>query len=125
VRYVVKAVGDLDPELASSLLAASGETVEEDASVMTADVAFSRGPAAVGIERPLKCEPLVRIPYSDDPKEWLVNEYDVQALSIGAGLLGVGGGGSVYLSYLRVMDNLKAKKRVVIKKVEAYAQITI
>ena len=47
--------------------------------------------------------------------DWVVNEWDVKCLSIGAGILGCGGGGSPHLGKLRLKLCLKSGKRPIIR----------
>ena len=49
-----------------------------------------------------------------DPEsgEWILNERDIEYISIGAGLLGSGGGGSPYVGKLRALKQLKSGKRI-------------
>jgi DUF917 family protein len=45
-------------------------------------------------------------------KDWVLNEADLQAIAIGAGILGTGGGGSTYLAYLQVREQMRAGRTV-------------
>lgn len=44
--------------------------------------------------------------------EWLLNEYDIECISIGAGILGTGGGGNPHLGKLSGLKALKDGKRL-------------
>ncbi|XP_071963196.1 uncharacterized protein [Antedon mediterranea] len=44
--------------------------------------------------------------------EWLLTEYDIECISVGAGILGCGGGGSPYLGRLRAQKLLKEGKKI-------------
>ena len=57
-----------------------------------------------------------RPPYSDGDC-WELDLYDVEALSVGAGLLGCGGGGSPYLAKLRARKCLRQGRRLRIYRV--------
>ena len=43
---------------------------------------------------------------------WLLNEYDVDCIAAGAGILGCGGGGNPYLGKLRAILALKSGKEM-------------
>ncbi|XP_041468629.1 uncharacterized protein LOC121418693 [Lytechinus variegatus] len=44
--------------------------------------------------------------------EWIVSERDIEYITIGAGLLGSGGGGSPYMGKLRALKQLRSGKRI-------------
>lgn len=44
--------------------------------------------------------------------EWLLNETDLESIATGAGILGTGGGGSPYLAFLMVREQLRAGRKV-------------
>ena len=44
--------------------------------------------------------------------EWVLSEFDVECISIGAGILGSGGGGSPYLGKLKALKALKEGKQI-------------
>jgi len=51
--------------------------------------------------------------------DWVLSEKDLQAIAIGAGILGTGGGGSTYLAYLQVREQIRAGRMVKIRQQEA------
>ena len=54
-----------------------------------------------------------RDPYVDPVTgDWILNEFDIECISIGAGILGCGGGGSPYLGRLRALQLIKAGKEI-------------
>jgi hypothetical protein len=44
--------------------------------------------------------------------EWILHERDVECISIGAGILGCGGGGSPHIARLRALNLLKQGKKM-------------
>ena len=44
--------------------------------------------------------------------DWVLNEADLQSIAIGAGILGTGGGGSTYLAFLQVREQMRAGRTV-------------
>eukprot|EP00057_Strongylocentrotus_purpuratus_P003173 XP_003726086.2 PREDICTED: uncharacterized protein LOC100893531 [Strongylocentrotus purpuratus] len=44
--------------------------------------------------------------------EWIISERDIEYITIGAGLLGSGGGGSPYMGKLRALKQLRSGKRI-------------
>lgn len=52
---------------------------------------------------------------------WVLNEYDVECIATGAGILGCGGGGSPYLSKLRAGSTLKSGKEIRVIHPDRYA----
>ena len=56
---------------------------------------------------------LFRDPYIDpETGDWLLNEFDIECIAIGAGIMGCGGGGSPYLGRLKALELLKAGKEI-------------
>ena len=50
-------------------------------------------------------------PYIDPASgDWILKEFDIECIAIGAGILGCGGGGSPYLGKLRVLELIRAGK---------------
>lgn len=47
-----------------------------------------------------------------DTGEWIVSEFDVECMAIGAGILGCGGGGSPYIGKLRIQQLIKSGKEI-------------
>lgn len=52
---------------------------------------------------------------------WILNEYDVECIAIGAGILGCGGGGNPYLAKLRAGLTLKSGKEIRVIHPDRYA----
>ena len=54
-------------------------------------------------------EPIVfREPYIDPVTgDWILNEFDIECIAIGAGIMGCGGGGSPYIGRLRALQQIK------------------
>lgn len=57
--------------------------------------------------------------------EWLLNEWDVECISIGAGILGCGGGGSPYIGRIRAKNALKTGKKIRVIDASTYVQTTL
>ncbi|KAJ8044385.1 hypothetical protein HOLleu_07119 [Holothuria leucospilota] len=54
-----------------------------------------------------------KVPYVDKSTgEWVLSEYDVHCISIGAGILGSGGGGSAKIGLLRALTTLKRGQKI-------------
>ena len=45
-------------------------------------------------------------------KDWLLSESDLEAIALGAGILGTGGGGSPYLAFLMAREELRAGRNI-------------
>lgn len=45
-------------------------------------------------------------------KPWLLSELDLEYIALGAGILGTGGGGNVYIGKLRAWEQLRAGRRI-------------
>ena len=52
---------------------------------------------------------------------WILNEYDVECIAIGAGILGCGGGGNPYLAKLRARSTLKSGMEIRVIHPDRYA----
>jgi hypothetical protein len=48
-----------------------------------------------------------KYPFSDGSRVWKLDAYDIEALCIGTGIMGCGGGGSSYVSRLRAYECFK------------------
>lgn len=44
--------------------------------------------------------------------EWVLSEFDVECMAIGAGILGCGGGGNPYIGKLRTQQLIKSGKKI-------------
>ena len=53
-------------------------------------------------------------------RQWVLSEWDVMCLSVGAAILGCGGGGNPYTGTLRTVHALKQGKRITIVKPDVY-----
>jgi hypothetical protein len=96
----VKAVGDLDIERSEFFTKGLNEMEEKIPSFDNAEVKFSSETEATAehVSFPVfKSEPF----HNGLSDVWILDEYDIEALAIGAGLLGCGGGGSPYLAKVR------------------------
>ncbi|KAF8519819.1 hypothetical protein JB92DRAFT_3112076 [Gautieria morchelliformis] len=98
-RLIVKAVGELDPAsmIGSSTLDIPGEYSDEDESTKAEP----------------KRDPIGRIdvedyrPYINANEEWMLSELDLEWIADGCGILGTGGGGSPYPSYIMARQILR------------------
>lgn len=52
-------------------------------------------------------------------KPWLLSELDLEYIALGAGILGTGGGGNVYIGKLRAWEQLRAGRRIQVIPPEA------
>lgn len=57
--------------------------------------------------------------------EWILNEWDIECISIGAGILGCGGGGSPYIGRLRAKNAIKNGKKIRVIDANKYVQIIL
>ncbi|XP_061176175.1 uncharacterized protein LOC133185129 [Saccostrea echinata] len=57
-----------------------------------------------------KCK--AETPFVNTAGEWILNEFDVECITIGAGILGSGGGGSPYIGKLRALNSLREGKQI-------------
>lgn len=56
---------------------------------------------------------VLKDPYLDPVTgDWILNEFDIKCISIGAGIMGCGGGGSAYLGRLKALEVIKAGKEI-------------
>lgn len=54
---------------------------------------------------------MFRDPYIDPVSgDWILNEFDIDCIAIGAGIMGCGGGGSPYLGRLKAQELIKSGK---------------
>lgn len=54
-----------------------------------------------------------RDPYVDPSSgDWILNEFDIECIAIGAGIMGCGGGGSPYLGRLKALEIMRARKEI-------------
>ena len=44
--------------------------------------------------------------------EWILSEYDVECIAIGAGILGCGGGGNAYVGKLAALQQIRKGKKI-------------
>ena len=56
--------------------------------------------------------------------EWSLSIWDLECISVGAGLLGCGGGGNPYYGKLMAIEQLKEGKKIKIIAPERYVFIT-
>mmetsp|Transcript_38558 Transcript_38558/g.97069 ORF Transcript_38558/g.97069 Transcript_38558/m.97069 type:complete len:737 (-) Transcript_38558:8-2218(-) len=59
---------------------------------------------------PVACGKTIEKTICPTTGEWLLTAYDIEAISIGAGILGCGGGGNPYLGKVRALSMLKEGK---------------
>lgn len=112
VRYYVKAVGELDPR----------NVVLQDEEHDSLNISQSEDDQTLSdidtksFESEIK-EEKTALPYNNwTSDEWFLNCYDVEAIAIGAGILGCGGGGSPYLAKIRAKQQLRNGKKLRIIK---------
>lgn len=115
VRYFLKVVGDLaeckanSPEELSQL----GTDIY---SVLSAEE-FSPIQEVSGEEQQPSTQEEDDIVFSDpyvDPVtgDWILSRFDVECITIGAGIMGCGGGGSPYLGRLRALELIRKNKEI-------------
>lgn len=116
VRITCKAIGNLDV----SKIALKTSHIHE--SSMINNVKIDNDEIEPFIEDPNKRTPIEpmyemkppRIEYNqkEERKEWILSEEDAEYISIGAGILGAGGGGSPYLGKIMLQKIIKEGKRI-------------
>ncbi|PAA48519.1 hypothetical protein BOX15_Mlig028193g1 [Macrostomum lignano] len=96
-RVSARAIGELDISAAARLsLQVNAHADGADASVLSEE---ESGTAAKQASRST-CVPVPAQREFDDQGDWLLSDYDTHCLSVGAGLIGCGGGGSPYVGRL-------------------------
>ncbi|PIK35200.1 hypothetical protein BSL78_27979 [Apostichopus japonicus] len=106
-RLKVKVVGDLSEDALTEAKRVTSDGIEppriqEDTARKLDKVTHDRADTL---------EP--RVPHVDkDTGEWILSEYDVHCISIGAGILGCGGGGNPKVGKLRALNALKQGKKI-------------
>ncbi|XP_038073477.1 uncharacterized protein LOC119741694 [Patiria miniata] len=122
-RIKVKAVGDLtvkDPTVRAQASAgiASHEMVEDHKPISDShtDKPEARtSQETTNLPAPPPSEPTLALPdHQVDPAtgEWILSEFDVECIAIGAGILGCGGGGSPHLGLLIARKVLQEGKKI-------------
>ena len=72
------------------------------------------------------CQPHV---YSSDvcideaTGEWILSEYDIECIAIGAGILGCGGGGNPYIVKLAALEQIRSGKKMRVISAERYSPV--
>ena len=110
IRYTVRAVGCLDPNHVTYKDELNG--------------AIENGLTINGVQDPTETEESTKgalefsqFPYDNNNSDkWTLDAYDIEALAIGVGILGCGGGAPTYLAKLTAHDCLQRGKKMVIKK---------
>ncbi|XP_028393299.1 uncharacterized protein LOC114517702 [Dendronephthya gigantea] len=121
-RVQVKAVGDLaadsvDDNLSSDLLVCSGDTdfkhvaAEGDPVQPLLGDIVEKGEGASAAPSSSAADTDVN-PFIESSGAWLLNEFDVDCIATGAGILGCGGGGNPYLGKLSATSILKSGKEI-------------
>ena len=55
--------------------------------------------------------------------EWILSEYDVECIAIGAGILGCGGGGNPYLGKLAALQQIRSGKKIRVISADRYSPV--
>ncbi|XP_033124834.1 uncharacterized protein LOC117123108 isoform X2 [Anneissia japonica] len=118
-RIKVKAVGDL---MQTQHVVGSPQPTHTPPSEVATDMQTTEGESLIKVP---KVDPGKQHDMSDNKKEdaslpavdketgeWHLSEYDIECISVGAGILGCGGGGSPYLGRLHAMKLLKQGKKI-------------
>ena len=120
VRLTIKAVGDIEDlgsiaenELSKKIQDFDIKDYQLNSSNEANNLIKGDSNATEDVDRPFNCPPNSSnesTPEINDQGEWILNEWDVECLAIGAGILGSGGGGSTYLGRLKLKQCLKNGK---------------
>ena len=52
-------------------------------------------------------------PYIDPATgDWILNEFDIECIAVGAGIMGCGGGGSPYLGRLKALEQIRKGREI-------------
>ncbi|XP_031569251.1 uncharacterized protein LOC116303790 [Actinia tenebrosa] len=124
IHIKVKAVGDLsEHELHSSMK----DFQNDEAQLATETVQsepYKPSSAAYSPHRYVQPDEDYQITYATDTTchseptidpatgDWLLSKFDVECIAIGAGILGCGGGGSLYIGKLRILQLLRSGKEI-------------
>jgi len=115
VRYYLRVVGDLAESKAKSPQESS-ELGMESRGNQPAEHSASTEQAPAPIEQVNVEEEetiVFRDPYIDPASgDWILNEFDIECIAIGAGIMGCGGGGSPYIGRLKALELIKAGKKI-------------
>ncbi|RDD44862.1 Hydantoin utilization protein A [Trichoplax sp. H2] len=131
LRIKIKAVGDLlltDTDKLSNAQPTSEDEVATQIPYEIYDEIYknlSTEKSASMKDSEMESE-LTMKPPTIDPStgEWLLNEWDIECISIGAGILGCGGGGSPYIGRLRAKRALKEGKKIRVINAHRLGSIT-
>lgn len=115
VRYYLRVIGDLAESVSQTLEEFSIQG-SEVSSVETAKYASPTEEAPAPIEQAYVEEEetiVFRDPYIDPASgDWILNEFDVECIALGAGIMGCGGGGSPYIGRLKALEVIKKGKEI-------------
>jgi DUF917 family protein/N-methylhydantoinase A/oxoprolinase/acetone carboxylase beta subunit len=113
-KFHVKVIGDIDlKSLPTSRVIKKIETEDIQIRLQEPTKAEKQMHTSTGVllaKEETKSKPLT--PSFNVAGEWLLTEFDVECISIGAGILGSGGGGSPYIGKLRAQKCLKDGKKI-------------
>ncbi|EDV23654.1 uncharacterized protein TRIADDRAFT_26861 [Trichoplax adhaerens] len=117
LRIKIKAVGDL--LLTDTDKLSNAQPTSEGMQNLSTEKSASMKDSEMESELTMK-------PPTIDPStgEWLLNEWDIECISIGAGILGCGGGGSPYIGRLRAKRALKEGKKIRVINAHRLGSIT-
>lgn len=111
IRIRIKAIGDLDKKFNTKTSPELNVLMEKFELINKEEVEV-HGSAKVEFKSSAEDEPLVPSePYiNPSTGEWELSRWDVECISIGAGVLGCGGGGDPYLGRIMLLKMLEAGK---------------
>lgn len=113
VRYYLRVVGDLaESNSQAEGLDHTKNFGEKDLSTVEPNKSYEPTKEATAPTEQIITEgeePIVfREPYIDPVTgDWILNEFDIECIAIGAGIMGCGGGGSPYIGRLRALQQIK------------------
>lgn len=112
-KFYVRVIGDIDlKSLPTSRVFKKIETEDIQIKMQESPKGDKQMYTSTGrlLVKETKSKPLT--PSFNEAGEWLLTEFDVECISIGAGILGSGGGGSPYIGKLRAQKCLKDGKKI-------------
>lgn len=114
-KFYVKVIGDLDilhrpTYLVSNKLKQTDKHSRQKETIEVSKQIYSSTGSSLFMDSDSK--PTPDSPVFNSDGEWILSEFDVECISVGAGILGSGGGGPPYLGKLKALKSLKEGKQI-------------
>lgn len=114
-KFYVKVIGDLDIShrptyLVSNKIKQIDKHSRQSETIEVSKQIYSSTGSSLFMENDSK--PTANGPVFNSDGEWVLSEFDVECISVGAGILGSGGGGPPYLGKQKALKSLKEGKQI-------------